>query len=88
MHAHIARTLVMRHQEDLGRMAARWRRRKPSHEKFLDEPEGLGARVYLTIAESRQLFAEWERLLARFAEPKSVSASEYELVMLGRRTGA
>lgn len=88
MHPDIARALVQQHHENLARMAGRWRRRKRQPAPFLDEPDGLGVRVYLTEAESRQLFAEWERLLARFAERRSASASRYELVVLGRRMDA
>jgi hypothetical protein len=88
VYVQIARALVKQHQQDLARMAGPIRRRKHTAVPFLDEPEGLGARVYLTEAQTRQLFAEWERLLARFAERRSAGASPYELVVLGRRTDA
>jgi hypothetical protein len=88
VYVQIARALVKQHQRDLARMAVPIRRRKPTAVPFPGEPGGLAARVYLTDAETRQLFAEWERLLARFAEPRSAGASQYELVVLGRRTDA
>jgi hypothetical protein len=87
-HPYITRALVKQHQEDLIRLAGRRRRRRPGAAPFLAGPEGPGARVYLTGAETRQFFAEWERLLARFAERRSAGASQYELVVLGRRTDA
>ena len=88
MHPDIARALVKQHHDGLAQMAGRWRRRRQRPAPFLREPEGLGVRVYLTDAETRQLFAEWERLLTRFAERRSAGASRYELVVLGRRMDA
>jgi hypothetical protein len=88
MHADIALALAKQHQQELARMAGRWRRRRPRPAPFPAEPEGLGARIYLTDTETRELFAEWERLLARFAERRPAGAPQYELVVLGRRTDA
>lgn len=101
MHVSIARTLVAQHQGELAQMAGRgrrgggrrWRRgRRPQDHQgvFLDGPEGVGIRVYLTARETQRFTGEWSALLAglarRYGDPgRRPGAVEYEVVVLGRQ---
>jgi hypothetical protein len=58
---------------------------------FLAEPEAFGVRAYLTAPETRQLLADWQERLARFAERldeparRPDGAVPVEFVILGRQ---
>lgn len=61
---------------------------------FVAEPDAFGIRAYLTTQETRQLMADWERQVARYADRlddpgrRPAGAQPFELLILGRQVPA